>query len=187
MNAINPELSDRTYYLFEEPEQTDAVDVSKGQMIRTAELIDEPPEVLELKPGFWRRQFQREVTSGQKKFDWVFGVILPAICFYFDPIVFRGGFNGHGEVLLGRIGTFAYVLSFTAIMGTMAWLLWGQKLRWMNAFLSGLFAVSSMAAFAIGVFIAPFSGSGIDLPYRCSRFHASILLICLASKFDPNL
>ena len=57
----------RTYYLFEEPEQTDAVDVSKGKMIPTVEPNEEPAEVLEPKPGFWRRQFQREVTQGTKE------------------------------------------------------------------------------------------------------------------------
>ncbi len=40
--------------------------------------------------GFWRRQFQKESTALQKNSDWFFGVILPVICFVFDPIVFKG-------------------------------------------------------------------------------------------------
>ena len=43
----------------------------------------------------------------------------------------------------------------------MAWLLWGDKLKWLNAPLSGLFAVSSVAAFAIGIYIAPLSAVGL--------------------------
>lgn len=159
MNAIYPELNDRTYYLFEEPEQIDVVDVCKGQMIRTGEPVDEPAEVLEPKPGFWRRQFLGEVRRGQKKFDWIFGVIMPVICIYFDPIVFRHTFGS--EAYLARIATFSYVLSFVAIIATMAWLLWGDKLKWVNAPLSGLFAVSSAAAFAIGIYIAPLSAVGL--------------------------
>ena len=26
------------------------------------------------KKGFWRRQFQKESTEAQRKFDWIFGV-----------------------------------------------------------------------------------------------------------------
>ena len=40
------------------------------------------------KPGFWRRQFGDEITLNQKRGDWIFGVILPLVCFYFDPIRF---------------------------------------------------------------------------------------------------
>jgi hypothetical protein len=159
MNAKNPELSGRTYYLFEEPEQTDLVDISNQQMICMTELNEEPAEVLERKPGFWRRQFQGEVTRGQIKFDWIFGVILPVICIYFDPVVFRHTFGS--EAYMGRIAIFSYVLSFTAILATIAWLLWRGKLKWLNAPLSGLFAVSSVTAFAIGILIAPISAIGL--------------------------
>jgi len=161
MKAMHPELSDRTYYLFEEPEQVDAIDVTKGQMLRTVQFNEQPAEVLEPEPGFWARQFKGEITRGQRKFDWIFGVILPVICFYFDPIVFRNNAGDIGPALLGKISNFAHVLSFAAVLGTIAWLLWGEKLGWLNASLAGLFAVSSVAALAIGIFISPYSLLGL--------------------------
>ncbi|MDM7923197.1 MAG: hypothetical protein QUS14_12930, partial [Pyrinomonadaceae bacterium] len=45
---------------------------------------------IEVSKGFWARQFHEESTASQRKFDWAFGVVIPALCFYFDPIVFRG-------------------------------------------------------------------------------------------------
>jgi hypothetical protein len=90
--------------------------------------------------GFWRRQFKSDFTRGQKKFDWIFGVVL---------------------AILGKFAPFAYVLSFTAIMANMAWLLWGERLKWLNAPLSGLFAIGSLAAFTIGIVLFPFSVLGL--------------------------
>ncbi len=47
------------------------------------------------KIGYWKRQFQAQGNSKQRVYDWIFGVILPVICFAFDPIVFKGsGFEG---------------------------------------------------------------------------------------------
>jgi hypothetical protein len=109
--------------------------------------------------GFWRRQFDSHITRKQNNFDWIFGVFLPVICFYLDPIVFRTKFNQ--PPLLGRIATFADVLSFTAILATMAWLLGGEKLKWLNASLAGIFAVSAVVAFVIGICISPFSLMGL--------------------------
>ena len=57
-------------------------------------LNEDEIETIEPRKPFWRRQFQIESTTGQKKFDWIFGVIMPVICFVFDPIVFKG--NGFG-------------------------------------------------------------------------------------------
>ena len=82
-------------------------------------LTNEPKREDELKTGFWRRQFNADVTTGQRKFDWVFGVILPVSCIFFDPIVFT-----NGNALLGAYKPFAYLTSYAAIMMTIAWLLW---------------------------------------------------------------
>src|SRR5215831_8054578 len=51
------------------------------------DLSDEPEK--EQKKGFWKRQFQQEPTRRQKQWDWTFGVVMPVICFFFDPIVFK--------------------------------------------------------------------------------------------------
>ena len=152
MNAKYLEVSGRTYYAFEEPEFI-------GPPSPKA-VIDEDAAKVSERPGFWRRQFSGGVTTAQKRFDWMFGVIMPTVCFFFDPIVFRSSF-GANDLLLGGFKWFAFLLSFTAIMATMAWLLWGEKLKWANAILSGLFAVSFLAALAIGIFLLPFSLLGL--------------------------
>lgn len=108
--------------------------------------------------GFWRRQFQPQATDAQRKFDWLFGVILPVICFVFDPIVFTGGYR---DKVLADYQSFAYVLSFAAVMAMAAWLIWGAKLKWLNAPLAGLFIVSSVVALGIGVYIFPLSVLGL--------------------------
>lgn len=148
--------SQRVYYRYEE-----IADPSKDnvQAVRVPDQEGPATPAVEKAAGFWRRQFRPEVTGGQKKFDWTFGVVLPVICIFFDPVVFESKFHSAG--LLAGIKPFAYLLSFMAIMATMAWLLWGEKLRWLGACLSGLFAVSSLTALAIGIFLLPFSLFGL--------------------------
>lgn len=111
--------------------------------------------------GFWRRQFQREPTSSQKKFDWIFGVVMPVACFFFDPILFsdpfaaKGSHSAHGMLVDYRIAV--YILTYVSTMGMLAWLLWREKLRWLNSFLSGLFVAGSLVALGIGIFLFPIS------------------------------
>lgn len=115
-------------------------------------------EIVEIEPikGFWRRQFQKDSTVSQKRFDWAFGVVLPIVCFAFDPIVFKGG-----AAELGFAKPFAYILSFSLIMATSAWLIWGEKLKWLNAFLAGLFAVGAGISLIIGISLLPLSLIGL--------------------------
>ena len=109
----------------------------------------------ETEKGFWKRQFQTQSTRAQRKFDWLFGVILPVICFAFDPIVFTN------QTFLGNYKTFGYVLSFVSIMAMAAWLIWGAKLKWLNAILAGLFIVGSVVSLGIGIIIFPISLLGL--------------------------
>ena len=111
--------------------------------------------------GFWRRQFQMSVTLGQTRFDWLFGVILPVFCVFADPIVFRTWLRGEEEGLLSMFMPFAYVLSFTSIMAMMAWLLWGKKLRELNAILAGLFIFGGFVSLGVGIILSPFSLIGL--------------------------
>lgn len=121
------------------------------------ELSDEQTEIKPRK-RFWQRQFQAESTKSQKYFDWIFGVILPVVCFVFDPIVFKGG-----NSVLGTYKPFAYVLSFVTVMAMSAWLIWGEKLRWLSSALAGLFAMSGIISLAIGVILLPYSLLGLLL------------------------
>lgn len=119
-------------------------------------------EITEIEPdrGFWRRQFQKNSTDSQKRFDWTFGVVLPIICFVFDPTVFKGSVLG-GTAELGFAKPFAYILSFSLIMAMSAWMIWGEKLKWLNAFLAGLFTVGAGISFIIGVILSPLSLLGL--------------------------
>lgn len=111
------------------------------------------------RPSFWKRQFQQASTSSQKKFDWAFGVVIPIICVVFDPVVFRG--NALGVAALGNYKAFAYLLSFASIMVMAAWLTWGEKLKWLNSFIAGLFLFGSVVSFGIGILILPVSLIGL--------------------------
>lgn len=111
--------------------------------------------------GFWHRQFREKATYKQKRFDLIFGVVLPVVCFFFDPLVFRSEMRGLGDASLGAYKPFAYILSFSLVMGVLAFLLFGEKLKWMNGFLSGLFFLGSAVSLAVGIFLFPFSLLGM--------------------------
>ena len=117
------------------------------------------PSNTSFKGSFWRRQFQIESTSKQKGFDWIFGVILPVVCFVFDPIVFKG--NVWGAAMFGNYKPFAYILSFVSVMAMSAWLIWGAKLKWLNAFLAGLFLIGGIVSLCIGIVLFPMSLLGL--------------------------
>lgn len=114
----------------------------------------------EVKKGFWRRQFQTEATKSQKKFDWVFGVVLPTACCFFDPLIFKGAIS-HNGALLGEYKPFAYLLSFASIILMMLFLLFGQKLKWFNSILAGVFLVGAAVSLIVGTVIFPFSLIGL--------------------------
>jgi hypothetical protein len=116
-------------------------------------------EAAEPRKGFWKRQFQKESTESQRRFDWIFGVVLPVICFVADPVVFKGGLAD--EPFLGTFKPLAYVLSFVSVMAMAAWLIWGAKLKWLNAFLAGLFAVGGVISLAVGIVLLPVSLLGL--------------------------
>jgi hypothetical protein len=63
--------------------------------------------------------------------------------------------------LLGGLRILANVLSFSAILAMMAWLLFGEKLKGSNAFFAGLFAVSAGFSLLVGIMIAPYSLLGL--------------------------
>ena len=111
--------------------------------------------------GFFRRQIQSEATSNQKIFDWVFGIILPIICFYFDPIVFKGGIWEIGDPIFADYRAFAYLLSITSILSLFTFMIWGKKLKWLNSFLSGLLIISAIISLSIGIMIFPISLLGL--------------------------
>jgi hypothetical protein len=131
--------------------------VRKGKIMQQLGLNEESD--MNVKKGFWRRQFQKEATKSQKIFDWIFGVIMPVVCFAFDPVVFKG--NAMGTAYLADYKPFAYILSFVSVMAMAAWLIWGAKLKWLGAFLAGLFFVGGTISLGIGVILFPISLLGL--------------------------
>ena len=114
-----------------------------------------------LKAPFWKRQFQAQSTRPQKIFDWILGVILPVICFAFDPLIFKS--KGLALPFFGAYKPFAYLLSFVSVMAMAAWLIWGAKLKWLNGFLAGLFFAGAIVSLCVGLVLFPFSLIGIFL------------------------
>src|SRR5438270_8036310 len=95
--------------------------------MQTLGLSDEPKNNTDDEPGFWARQFQTEPTPSQKRWDWYFGVIVPVVCVFFDPFIFRT-WDHIGGGILGAYRPFTYAGSFISIMLLVTWLLWREKL-----------------------------------------------------------
>ena len=104
---------------------------------------------------FWRRQFQQDPTPKQKSFDWAYGVGIPLVCVAADPIVF----TEYG--VLETYRPFAHTLSAASILAMAAWLLWGEKLKWLAAPLAGLFIAGSFVSLIVGLRLLPLSLVGL--------------------------
>jgi len=137
-----------------EPEKEDDEEGEEGmQTLGLCEQFDKGK-------GFWRRQFQPEPTRRQKQYDWIFGVIMPVVCFAFDPFIFKS-WGEPGGGILGAYKPFAYVGSFVSILGLMAWLLWREKLGGFASLLGGLFFIAGSVALLTGIALAPLSLIGL--------------------------
>src|SRR3954468_3801765 len=134
-------------------------DDDKGENeMQTLGLCDNPQT--EKEKGFWRRQFQQETTDRQKRYDWAFGVVLPVVCFFFDPFIFTF-WGSPGGGILGAYKPFAYAGSFLSVIGLMAWLIWREKLGGFGAFLSGIFFLAGLVSLALGIAMIPISLIGL--------------------------
>lgn len=110
--------------------------------------------------GFWRRQFQPEPTRGKTIFDVLFGIVLPILCFVFDPIIFRGNFFG-GTALFGRIQLPVYLMAFIEISALTIWLCGGKRLGRRSVALGGFLYTGALISLLIGVVLLPLSLIGI--------------------------
>src|SRR4051812_21578733 len=113
---------------------------------------------------FWKRQFALERTRVQVGFDICFGILLPVICFTFDPIVFRTeGIRGRG--ILHGIQAFAYVLSTVEIFTLAVFLAVGpamqRNMQRLAGFFSGTFTFGALFSLSVGLLILPFSLIGL--------------------------
>jgi hypothetical protein len=110
--------------------------------------------------GFWRRQFGEQTTRAQRRFDLTFGIVLPVLCFVFDPVVFRGWLIG-GEGFYGGWQTYAYAVSALEMVALAAWLFRAGGAGRPPAALGGVLLAGGVFSLAVGVFILPLSLLGL--------------------------
>jgi hypothetical protein len=123
------------------------------------EQVAQSAQGVDVKQPFWPRQFQPEATVPQTVTDLLFGVILPVLCFVFDPVVFRG--NLIGRPVLGEIRFLAYTIAFIEIATLLVWLLRRKRLGANSVAVSGFLYVGALVSLFIGVGILPLTLIGI--------------------------
>lgn len=121
--------------------------------------LDSDNNSAETREKFWARQFQEVPTDCQKKFDWAFGVVLPVVCFFFDPIIFKGQL--WGLAVFAGYKPFAYLMGFVSVMSMVAWLLWRERVKWLGAPFAGIFFVGGLVSLCVGIMIFPLSLLGL--------------------------
>lgn len=112
---------------------------------------------MEERAGFWGRQFRASPTPGQFIFDIVFGILMPVLCFYFDPGIIRG------QLLtpLRSVSIFVYGFSGLAIGVLTLWLVLGDRGPSWSAGFSGVLLAGAVLSFSIGIVILPMTLIGI--------------------------
>ncbi len=111
------------------------------------------------KGSFWRRQFSETSTDPQAVFDFVFCLLAPLLCFYFDPAVFKGGIMG--GALLQRFQLFAYGVTAVEISLFVVWVLFGARLGAWSRLIGGTLISGAVFSAVIGVAILPYSLMGL--------------------------
>lgn len=110
--------------------------------------------------GFWRRQFCAPATEAQFRFDVAFGLVVPVLCFVFDPIVFHGWLRINGGVL-GGLRLYVYGASAVEMATLACWLFVVAKFPAWSRPAGGVMLAGGIFSSLIGVTILPFSVFGI--------------------------
>lgn len=110
------------------------------------------------KQSFWKRQFATHTSEAQATCDIAFGLIAPILCFYFDPIVFKGGF---GPPLLGSYQLFAYAITALQISLFVIWMVFGSHLEAWSRIIGGALISGAIFSAVIGLLILPYSLMGL--------------------------
>lgn len=111
---------------------------------------------------WWRRQFGADAGGVQIKFDVVFGVVLPLLCLYFDPIVFTN-FGSAGGGLLESYQLFAYLVIALEVLTLAGWLALGKRAGVWRVALGSIMLAGALFSSVIGVILLPFSLIGLLL------------------------
>ncbi|HXU07982.1 MAG TPA: hypothetical protein VN743_03220, partial [Blastocatellia bacterium] len=91
-------------------------------------------DAIEERTGFWRRQLGATYTARQVVFDVVFGILMPLVCFYFDPGIIRET----RSTALGEFSIFIYGFSGVAILTLSVWIFLGDRLRSLTPIFGGV-------------------------------------------------
>lgn len=110
-------------------------------------------------PRFWRRQFNDSPTRAQFRFDIIFGLVIPVLCFVFDPIVFRSWILDDG--IYQRYQFLAYAASAFEIATLGCWLFVVRKFPEWSRPAGGVMFAGGLLSGAIGLAILPFSFMGL--------------------------
>lgn len=110
--------------------------------------------------GFWQRQFDDAPTRAQRRFDVTFGIVMPILCLYFDPIVFS---SKYVDALYPNVQFYAYTISALEIVALCAWLCGAGRAGCGPALLAGVLLAGAGFSFVIGMVILPYSLHGLIL------------------------
>jgi len=111
-------------------------------------------------PGFWRRQFNDSPTRAQLRFDIAFGLVIPVLCFVFDPIIFRGDILAINGVY-HQFRFFAYTASAFEIVTLACWLFLVRDFPAWSRPAGGVMLAGALFSFTLGVVILPLSLIGL--------------------------
>ena len=123
-----------------------SVDVAGGVGVRRA-------------PGFWRRQFGATPTHRQRRFDLMFGFVIPVLCFVFDPLIFRSWIMGEG--ILQRFQFYAYSVSAVEMVALGVWLFQPRGVGRRQNALAGILLAGGAFSLVVGLVISPLSVLGL--------------------------
>jgi hypothetical protein len=113
-------------------------------------------------PTFVERQFYHPPTIKQNIFDVALGIIMPVLCFYFDPGILRDGFSGFTMGLpVKQASVFIYILSGLAIPTLALWLWLGPRLKRWGGMVGGVLLAGAILSFTIGIVIFPLTFIGL--------------------------
>src|SRR3982751_3401848 len=91
------------------------------------------------KSRFWVRQFSDSATRPQLVFDVIFGIVMPILCFYFDPGIIRGPYLRNTYLSLDHLAISIFLFSGLAILGLSFWLGLRSQANRYAAILAGIF------------------------------------------------
>jgi len=119
--------------------------------------------------SFWQRLWERLFPEKPTPiFDTTFGIVLPILCFLFDPFLFKGDFLQSCRSRVDDIpitsqyfAIFAYTLVGLGILTLVIWLVLGRRAGHAAAFFAGVFFTGAETALALGITMLPISLVGL--------------------------